>query len=78
MDVLPLGLCNSILKQAKQIRTVSSKSRIAVFVSTLTIHHFRLVQALHSIGIVHGELKSQDVVYILEGGFCLIDFSNLI
>jgi hypothetical protein len=78
MDVLPLGLCDGILKRAKQIGTVSSKSRIAVFVSALTIHHFRLVQGLHSIGIVHGELESQDVVYVLGGGFRLIDFSNLI
>jgi tRNA A-37 threonylcarbamoyl transferase component Bud32 len=37
---------------------------------------FKLVQDLHSIGIVHGDLEPRNIVRTHGGGFLLIDFSE--
>jgi tRNA A-37 threonylcarbamoyl transferase component Bud32 len=37
---------------------------------------YKLVQDLHSIGIVHGDLEPQNIVRTHGGGFLLIDFSE--
>ena len=37
---------------------------------------YKLVQDLHSVGIVHGDLEPLNVVRVHGGGFRLIDFSE--
>ena len=37
---------------------------------------FELVQGLHRIGIVHGDLEPRNIARARGGGFCLIDFSE--
>ena len=37
---------------------------------------YKLVQDLHSVGIVHGDLEPRNVVRVHGGGFRLIDFSE--
>jgi serine/threonine protein kinase len=42
----------------------------------LRIQVYGLVQDLHSIGIVHGDLEPRNIVRVCGGGFRLIDFSE--
>ena len=37
---------------------------------------YKLVQDLHSIGIVHGDLEPRNIARIHGGGFRLVDFSE--
>ncbi|KIL63571.1 hypothetical protein M378DRAFT_164244 [Amanita muscaria Koide BX008] len=37
---------------------------------------YNLVQDLHRIGIVHGDLEPRNIGRARGGGFCLIDFSE--
>ena len=37
---------------------------------------YELVQGLHRIGIVHGDLEPRNIGRARGGGFCLIDFSG--
>jgi tRNA A-37 threonylcarbamoyl transferase component Bud32 len=37
---------------------------------------YELVQSLHRIGIVHGDLEPRNIARARGGGFCLIDFSE--
>jgi tRNA A-37 threonylcarbamoyl transferase component Bud32 len=37
---------------------------------------YRLVQDLHSVGIVHGDLEPRNVLRVKGGGFLLVDFSE--
>ncbi|KIM82646.1 hypothetical protein PILCRDRAFT_97458 [Piloderma croceum F 1598] len=60
MDVLILELCDSILREWDK----------------LSAQVYKLVLALHSIGIMHGDLKPQNVACVHGGGFHLIDFSE--
>ena len=37
---------------------------------------YKLVQALHSIGVVHEDLEPRNIVHTHGGGLLLIDFSE--
>ena len=37
---------------------------------------YKLIQGLHRIGIVHGDLEPWNIARTREGGFYLIDFSD--
>ncbi|KIM44998.1 hypothetical protein M413DRAFT_17851 [Hebeloma cylindrosporum] len=64
VDVLIHDLCEGVLNQWGEL---SAPERSQVY---------RLVQALHRIGIVHGDLEPRNIVRIRGGDFCLIDFSE--
>jgi len=63
-DAIILELCNGILRSWDELCDLE---RVEVY---------RLVQDLHSIGIVHGDLEPRNVVRVHGGGFRLIDFSE--
>ncbi|KAI0291556.1 hypothetical protein BC826DRAFT_1022434 [Russula brevipes] len=64
MDVLILDLCDGILNSWDDL---SASGRSGVY---------KLVQDLHSIGIVHKDLEPRNIVRTHGGGFLLIDFSE--
>ncbi|KAI0302510.1 hypothetical protein BC826DRAFT_1089655 [Russula brevipes] len=64
MDVLILDLCDGILNSWDDL-SASGRSDI-----------YKLVQDLHSIGIVHKDLEPRNIVRTHGGGFLLIDFSE--
>ncbi|KAF8495478.1 hypothetical protein F5888DRAFT_1711201 [Russula emetica] len=64
MDVLILDLCDGILNSWDDL---SASERFDVY---------KLVQDLHSIGIVHEDLEPRNIVRTHGGGFLLIDFSE--
>jgi RIO-like serine/threonine protein kinase len=69
------------MERSKSFRAVRSNGT-GVITLTLTMHDFprsqiyRLVQDLHSIGVVHGDLELRNVVRVHGGGFRLIDFEE--
>jgi len=64
VDVLILDLCQGTLNQWGEL---SAPERCQVY---------KLVQDLHRIGIVHGDLEPRNIACAHGGGFCLIDFSE--
>ncbi|KAH9986750.1 hypothetical protein BJV74DRAFT_878456 [Russula compacta] len=64
MDVLILDLCDGVLNSWGDLST-SERSDI-----------YKLVQTLHSIGIVHQDLDPRNIGRSHGGGFFLIDFSE--
>ncbi|KIL58501.1 hypothetical protein M378DRAFT_170490 [Amanita muscaria Koide BX008] len=64
MDVLILDLCDGILNDWEEL-SAAERSQI-----------YKLVQDLHRIGIVHGDLEPRNIGRARGGGFCLIDFSE--
>ncbi|KAM6493292.1 hypothetical protein JOM56_011426 [Amanita muscaria] len=64
MDVLILDLCDGILHEWGDL---SAPERSQVY---------KLVQDLHRIGIMHGDLEPRNIGRVRGGGFCLIDFSE--
>jgi len=64
VDVLILDLCEGVLNQWGEL---SAPERSQVY---------ELVQSLHRIGIVHGDLEPRNIARAREGRFCLIDFSE--
>ncbi|KAM6493293.1 hypothetical protein JOM56_011427 [Amanita muscaria] len=64
MDILILDLCDGILNEW---RDLSAPERSQVY---------KLVQDLHRIGIMHGDVEPWNIGRVRGGGFCLIDFSE--
>lgn len=63
IDVMILDLCEGLVTW----NGLNDSERVQVY---------RLVQDLHNIGIVHGDLAPRNVVRVKGGGFRLIDFSE--
>ncbi|KAI0294177.1 hypothetical protein BC826DRAFT_1012766 [Russula brevipes] len=64
MDVLILDLCDGILNSWDDL-SASGRSDV-----------YKLVQDLHSIGLVHKDLEPRNIVRTHGGGYLLIDFSE--
>ncbi|KAF8461811.1 kinase-like domain-containing protein [Russula ochroleuca] len=64
VNIIILGLCDGVLNAWDEL---SAPEQAQVY---------KLVQDLHSIGILHGDLEPQNVMRAIGGGFHLIDFSQ--
>ncbi|KAM6493291.1 hypothetical protein JOM56_011425 [Amanita muscaria] len=64
VDILILDLCDGILNEWEELRA-PERSQV-----------YKLVQDLHRIGIMHGDLEPRNIGRVRGGGLCLIDFSE--
>lgn len=84
-DALILDFCDNTLKEWDEL-TASERWAAIVILNYLFLHWwyiiscrdqvFKLVQDLHGVGILHGDLEPRNIVRARGGGFRLIDFTE--